>query len=75
MTAAQLFDAAKRAVPSIPADLARGDFSKLLAWLRSNIHSRASSVPAETIIRDATGQGLQTSIFRRHLERRYLDRE
>ncbi|HTH97991.1 MAG TPA: carboxypeptidase M32 [Stellaceae bacterium] len=74
MTAAQLFDAAKRAVPSIPGDLAKGDFSNLLGWLRTHIHGRASSVPGEVIVKEATGAPLGTSVFRQHLERRYLGR-
>ena len=34
MTAAQLFDAACRAQPAIPAAIGKGDFAPLLAWLR-----------------------------------------
>jgi carboxypeptidase Taq len=72
LTAAQLFDAAKTTEPGIPAAIAKGDFTPLLAWLRRNIHSRASSVPTATIIQDATGKALDAGIWRRHIERRYL---
>ena len=73
MTAAQLFDAAVRADSSIPAQLARGDFAPLMAWLRSNVHEKASSLPTRDLVIAATGRPLDPAIFRRHLTRRYLD--
>jgi carboxypeptidase Taq len=72
MTAAQLFDAATRADPAIRPALAKGDFTPLLAWLRPNIHERASSASTAEIIEDATGKPLDVQVFRRHLEERYL---
>ena len=73
MTAAQLFDAATRAVPKIRPGLARGDFAPLLSWLRPNVHERASSVTARDIVTNATGHPLDTSVFERHLRGRYLN--
>ena len=72
MTAAQLFDAAKRADPAIEPGIAGGDFAPLLAWLRANVHGTASRYStAETILR-ATGKPLDPAIFERHLRRRYV---
>ena len=42
MTAAQLFEAACRAQPSIPTAIGRGDFAPLLTWLRTNVHGQGS---------------------------------
>ncbi|WP_189045696.1 carboxypeptidase M32 [Aliidongia dinghuensis] len=72
MTAAQLFQAATAADPSIAPGLAKGDFAPLLGWLRRNIHNRASSVSASELLTDATGKPLDTAAFQRHLENRYL---
>lgn len=72
LTAAQLFEAATAADPAIRPGIARGDFSPLLAWLGRHVHGRASSVPAATIIADATGQPLGVEAFERHLKARYL---
>jgi carboxypeptidase Taq len=72
MTAAQLFDAACVADPDIRPGIACGDFAPLVAWLRRNVHERASSVGAAEILTDATGRPLDTAVFRRHLETRYL---
>lgn len=72
LAAAQFFEAATRAVPEIPAALARGDFAPLMGWVRPNIHARASSQTTDEIIEAATGRKLGVEAFRRHLERRYL---
>jgi carboxypeptidase Taq len=72
MTAAQLFDAAKRAEPQIPAEIARGDFRPLVGWLRANVHSKASLLPTPELLTEATGRPLDPAIFQRHLKTRYL---
>ena len=72
MTAAQLFQAATVQDASIKPGLATGDFAPLLAWLRTNVHNRASSVPAAQLLTDATGKPLDTDAFQRHLQSRYL---
>ncbi|HVV85472.1 MAG TPA: carboxypeptidase M32 [Kofleriaceae bacterium] len=72
MTAAQLFEAARRAVPGLLDAIGRGDFAPLLGWLREHVHGVASSVPTRELLVRATGQPLEPSIFLRHLEARYL---
>jgi carboxypeptidase Taq len=72
LAAAQLFEAAVKAVPEIPAALSRGDFAPLMSWLRSNVHEKASSATTDQIVAAATGAPLGTAAFKRHLERRYL---
>jgi len=73
MTAAQLFDAAKRADPAIEPGIAKGEFASLFAWLRANVHSKASRYSAAEIVTQATGKPLDAAIFERHLRARYLD--
>jgi carboxypeptidase Taq len=73
ITAAQLFDAAVRAAPEIPAALARGDFAPLLGWLRPNVHARGSLMSTQELLIAATGRPLDAAAYKRHLERRYLD--
>ncbi len=72
LAAAQLFDAARRAIPGIPESIGRGDFAPLIRWMGENIHTRASSASTEALIEDATGAPLGVETFRRHLEARYL---
>jgi carboxypeptidase Taq len=73
MTAAQFFDAAKRADPAIEAGIGTGDFAPLFAWLRANVHGKASRFSAAEIIEQATGKPLDAAIFERHLRARYID--
>ncbi len=72
MTAAQLYDAAKRARPEIPSSIGRGDFAPLLAWLSEQVHGQASRWSSTELIERATGRPLDPAIFKAHLERRYL---
>ena len=72
MTAAQLFDAAKRAVPAMPSAIARGDFAPLLTWLRANVHGLGSRFSARELLVRATGKPLDAAIFEAHLRARYL---
>src|SRR4029453_4029416 len=61
MTAAQLFDAATRADDNVLPGLARGDFSPLVNWLRTNIYSKGSLLPADQLMTKATGRPLDAS--------------
>ena len=72
MTAAQLMDAARKALPEVDSDVLRGDFAGLIGWLRANVHQHASQLPTEALIQKATGQKLNPSIYQSHLKRRYL---
>ena len=73
MTAAQLFAAARAKLPGLLDDIARGDFGRLLGWLRVQVHAKASRYPANEILVQATGAPLKVDAFRRHLEERYLE--
>ncbi|MBI3452020.1 MAG: carboxypeptidase M32, partial [Rhodospirillales bacterium] len=72
MTAAQLFDAARRTDPGIPAAIARGDFTGLLAWLRTHVHGQGSRLSTRDLVVAATGRPLDVAVYKRHLEQRYL---
>ncbi|HKF70240.1 MAG TPA: carboxypeptidase M32 [Stellaceae bacterium] len=73
MTAAQLFAGAKRAVPGIPAAIARGDFAPLLGWLREHVHGKGSLLATDELLRQATDSALDARVYEDHLRRRYLD--
>ena len=73
--AAQLFDAASRALPDLLPGLARGDFAPLVGWLGANIHGKGSLLGTADLLREATGRPLDPAVYRRHLERRYLERD
>jgi carboxypeptidase Taq len=72
MIAAQLFEAACKAHPGIPAEIEQGRFTTLQSWLKANVHSLGSSLSTPEIVTHATGKPLDVAVFKRHLERRYL---
>ncbi len=73
MTAAQFFEAACRAKPGIPAEIEQGRFATLQGWLHANVHELGSSLSTRDIVAQATGRPLDISVFKRHLEQRYLN--
>jgi carboxypeptidase Taq len=72
LAAAQLFAAARQAVPSLMQSIGQGDFAPLLGWLRAKVHGKGSIADTDTILTEATGGPLGTAAFKAHLERRYL---
>ena len=72
IAAAQLFAAAKSAVPEIPAAIGRGDFAPLVGWLRDNVHAWGSFHSTDDLLAQATGRPLDPKAFEVHLTARYL---
>jgi len=69
--AAQLAEAYAREHP-LEDEIRLGQFGALLAWLRSNVHRIGQHFSAEEIIEKATGKGLDTGAFFRHIEAKRL---
>jgi len=72
MIAAQLFDAAKKQSPHLLQSIKNGEFTGLTNWLATHVHSKASSLTTAGILQLATGKPLDTSVYKAHLETRYL---
>jgi len=72
MTAAQLFDAARRADPDLLPAIGRGDFKPLLGWLREAVHGKGCLLATRDLITQATGRPLDPKVFEAHLRARYL---
>jgi carboxypeptidase Taq len=72
IAAAQLYAAARAAVPEIPQALARGDFRPLMAWLGANVHAQGSYDTTDGLMAKATGRPLNAAPYKAHLEARYL---
>lgn len=71
MVAAQLFAAVKSQHPNILAQIERGDFEQLNAWLRKAVWSRGRSCSLAEMLNEATGEPLNAGHFKRHLVARY----
>ncbi|QMI05129.1 carboxypeptidase M32 [Citrobacter sp. RHB25-C09] len=72
MYAAQLFSAAKRALPDLDSQIAQGELTALFDWLRQNIWQHGSRFTTAQLMTQATGEPLSSRHFRAHLEARYL---
>ena len=72
MYAAQYFATMRAQVPDLDRQIAAGDLSAMMNWLDTHIWSQASRWDTAELITRATGQTLQVSHFRAHLEQRYL---
>jgi carboxypeptidase Taq len=72
LIAAQLYEAAARELPELPAQIERGEFEPLNAFLRGRVWSVASLYDTGTLVSRATGSPLGADAFIRHVTRRYL---
>lgn len=66
--AAQLWEAMGRDLPGLEAEVARGEFGSLLAWLRERVHRHGRRFPATELCERATGAPLSPEPFLRYLE-------
>jgi carboxypeptidase Taq len=69
--AASLYDAAKRSIPGLEEHIRQGRLATLLAWLREKVHTPGRLLPAEEVVRSATGKGLDDGDFKAYLEGKY----
>jgi carboxypeptidase Taq len=67
----QLFDSAVRADPTISDQIAQGQFSGLLGWLRENIHQHGRKFTLNELATRATGEPLQTRSYMAYLKNKY----
>ena len=72
LMAAQLFAAARRAIPDVETRIGRGDLAPLRDWLRANVHVHGRALPMQDLLVAATGERLDARHYREHLQRRYL---
>ncbi len=71
MIAAQLWYRALALRPALEEDFARGDFSWLLGWLRTEVHSHGRKFSALELVRRVTGESLSPQPLVRYLRERY----
>lgn len=66
--AAQFFEAALAAMPELPEQFARGEFSGLRRWLGEHIHSQGKRYLPKDLCKVVTGKPLSAEPLMRHLE-------
>jgi len=69
--AAQFENSMRQALPKMEDDIRSGDFTKILGWLRENIHQHGMIYPASELCKRVTGEDLNPSYFTDYLETKY----
>lgn len=72
MYAAQLFNAAQQHLRGLEEKIGNGDLGGLFEWLNKAIWSKASTLSTDELMRQATGEALNSHYFKQHLQQRYL---
>ena len=71
--AAQLYESIRTDVPALDEQLARGEFSGLLEWLRTNVYGHGSKMLVQDLLMGATGKPVSATSFIRYVEAKYLE--
>ncbi|HEY5103281.1 MAG TPA: hypothetical protein VII70_10910, partial [Steroidobacteraceae bacterium] len=71
--AAQLYESLRRELPQLDADLARGEFTNIFAWLRAHVHSLGAKMSTQDLMKAATGKPLSAVAYVRYVENKYLE--
>jgi carboxypeptidase Taq len=72
MYAAQYFATMRKTKPTLDADIEAGQFQFIFDWLKTNIWSMGSQLETDALVSKATGEALNPSHFKAHLQSRYL---
>jgi carboxypeptidase Taq len=72
MMASQFWYKAQGDLPGLEDDFSRGDFSRLLGWLRRNIHEQGRRHDTQELVKVVTGEPLSPKHLLRYLRERYL---
>jgi carboxypeptidase Taq len=68
---AQFYDAALRAHPGIPAEIARGEVGTLRGWLTENVYRHGRKYTADELVQRATGGPMSSAPYLRYLRGKY----
>ncbi len=71
--AAQFMHALRRDIVDVEDVLARGDLTVILQWLRRNIHRGGSTMTAEELCNEVTGEYLNPEYFISYLRGKYAE--
>ncbi len=71
--AAQFFHQASKEIPDINKKILMGDTSKLLNWLRNNIHKHGERYDAKDLCKNITGKELDFNYFMKYVTEKYSD--
>ncbi len=71
LISAQLYESALAAHPSIPDEIARGQFATLREWLTTNVYRHGAKFTADELVQRVTGRALEVAPLMRYLSGKY----
>jgi carboxypeptidase Taq len=69
--AAQFFAEAKKQIIGLEEEISNGNFTRLLQWLRTNIHEKGRQYTSEQLCTEVTGKPLQIDDFVNYILHKY----
>jgi carboxypeptidase Taq len=73
LIAIQLWERVRAARDTLDAEIARGEFAGLFAWLRERVHSSGAKLTVQDLVKEATDRPLSAAPALRYLEAKYLE--
>ena len=71
--AAQFFAQAEKEIANLDAEIANGNTTPLLDWLREKVHRKGRYFTSEELCKEITGEGLNGDYFLAYAEKKYAD--
>lgn len=71
LVSAQLWEAIRRDIPDLEAQIARGEFANLLTWLREKIHQHGAKFEPQDLVQRVTGSPITPEPYLRYLKAKY----
>lgn len=69
---AMMMNSIREAIPELPGQIERGEFTDILDWLRRNVHSHGMRFRGPELIKNITGKELSEQPFVDYLREKYL---
>lgn len=71
MFAVQLYETARRAIPTLAEQIEQGEYAALLGWLRQNLHTHGRKFTLDELAKKITGESLQAHSYVAYLKSKY----
>ncbi len=66
-----MLQTAQKAIPDMDEQIARGDFSQILAWTRKNVHEHGMRFTGPDLIKRITGRDLESDTFAEYVAEKF----
>jgi carboxypeptidase Taq len=73
LISAQLWERFGAVYPERDASIRRGDFSKLLSWLRSEVHRHGRKYQPQELVQRAVGSKIDAAPYLRYLRNKFVE--